>query len=107
MAIKDFVYLSVTHCAFLSPPLSQAQLLDMRSELVEERAAKEALQSELHTMLLQLHSTQLQIHALRGIEVDSADIKRKLVSVHVYDNLPVHPSSYSVNVYMYRCYMRM
>ncbi|XP_025098830.1 Golgi-associated PDZ and coiled-coil motif-containing protein-like [Pomacea canaliculata] len=58
----------------------EAQLLDMRSELVEERAAKEALQSELHTMLLQLHSTQLQIHALRGIEVDSADIKRKLES---------------------------
>ena len=58
----------------------QAQLLDMRSELVEERAAKDALQAELHTMLLQLHSTQLQMHEVKGLEVDSNDIKRKLVS---------------------------
>ncbi|XP_070189567.1 Golgi-associated PDZ and coiled-coil motif-containing protein-like [Littorina saxatilis] len=58
----------------------EAQLLDMRSELVEERAAKEALQAELHTMLLQLHSTQLQVHQAKGIEVDSNDIKRKLES---------------------------
>nr|KAG5691661.1 hypothetical protein BaRGS_022936 [Batillaria attramentaria] len=55
-----------------------AQLLDMRSELVEERAAKEAVQAELHTMLLQLHSTQLQIHNLRGMEVDADDIQKKL-----------------------------
>ena len=52
----------------------------MRSELVEERAAKDALQAELHTMLLQLHSTQLQMHEVKGLEVDSNDIKRKLVS---------------------------
>ncbi|KAL8573554.1 hypothetical protein ACOMHN_047825 [Nucella lapillus] len=56
----------------------EAQLLDMRSEVVEERAAKEALQAELHTMLLQLHSTQLQLHEARGIEVDSNHIKNKL-----------------------------
>lgn len=48
---------------------------------MEERAAKDALQAELHTMLLQLHSTQLQMHEVKGLEVDSNDIKRKLVSV--------------------------
>lgn len=47
---------------------------------MEERAAKDALQAELHTMLLQLHSTQLQMHEVKGLEVDSNDIKRKLVS---------------------------
>ena len=62
----------------------------MRSELVEERAAKEALQAELHTMLLQLHATQLQMHEVKGLEVDSNDIKRKLVSVTCFRQQTCH-----------------
>ena len=61
---------------------SQAQLVDMRSELVEVHATKSVVEQELHMMLLQLHSSQLEVHAARGVEVDSDDIKRKLVRTH-------------------------
>lgn len=54
--------------------------MDMRSDIVEIQAAKAVIEKELHTLLLQLHSSQLQMQALRGMEVDSEDIKRKLVS---------------------------
>ncbi|XP_041352501.1 Golgi-associated PDZ and coiled-coil motif-containing protein-like [Gigantopelta aegis] len=53
----------------------EAQLVDMRSELVEVHATKSVVEQELHIMLLQLHSSQLEVHAARGIEVDSDDIK--------------------------------
>ncbi|XP_067676025.1 Golgi-associated PDZ and coiled-coil motif-containing protein-like [Haliotis asinina] len=56
----------------------EAQLVDMRSDIVEIQAAKAVIEKELHTLLLQLHSSQLQMQALRGMEVDSEDIKRKL-----------------------------
>ena len=55
--------------------------MDMRSDAVELRSARAAVEKELHTLLLQLHSSQLEMHKLRGLEVDSAEIKKKLVSL--------------------------
>ncbi|XP_059139989.1 Golgi-associated PDZ and coiled-coil motif-containing protein-like [Physella acuta] len=56
----------------------EAQLVDLRSEIIEVQAAKSVLEKELHTLLLQLHSSQLEVHELRGLEVDSQEIKKKL-----------------------------
>lgn len=53
----------------------------MRSDLIELQSAKSAIEKELHTLLLQLHASQLEVHELRGLEVDSQEIKRKLVSM--------------------------
>lgn len=53
----------------------------MRADLVEMRAAKEHTEQELHNVLLQLHSTQLQIQSQKGVEVDSSTIQKKVVGV--------------------------
>lgn len=57
----------------------QAQLIDMKQDVIETHAAKSVIEKELHNMLMQLHSLQLQIQAQKGIEVDSEAIKKKLV----------------------------
>lgn len=49
--------------------------------MVEMRAAKEHTEQELHNVLLQLHSTQLQIQSQKGVEVDSSTIQKKVVSL--------------------------
>lgn len=54
--------------------------MDLRSELTETQAEKVVLEKEVHEQLLQLHSTQLQLHAKTGQSVDSGAIKAKLVS---------------------------
>ncbi|XP_053396755.1 Golgi-associated PDZ and coiled-coil motif-containing protein-like [Mercenaria mercenaria] len=56
----------------------EAQILDLKQENVEVTAAKAVLEKELHNMLMQLHSTQLQLQASKGVEVDSESIKKKL-----------------------------
>lgn len=53
--------------------------MDLRSDMIELQASKAVLEQELHTLLLQLHSSQLEVHELRGLEVDSQEIKKKLV----------------------------
>ena len=53
----------------------------MKQDVVETHAAKSVIEKELHNMLMQLHSLQLQIQAQKGIEVDSEAIKKKLVSI--------------------------
>ena len=63
-----------------TPLLFQAQLLDLRSDLLEVRATKSILEKELQTMLLQLHSSQLQLQEKMGHNIDSETIKKKLVS---------------------------
>jgi len=55
-------------------------VLDLKQENFELHASKSVLEKELHNMLMQLHSSQLQIQAAKGIEVDSESIKKKLVS---------------------------
>ena len=65
--------------------LFQAQIVDLKQETVDLDAAKCVLQKELHNMLMQLHSSQLQIQAHKGVEVDSEAIKKKLVSVRLSD----------------------
>ena len=55
-------------------------MLDMKSDLLEVRATKGVLEKELHNMLLQLHAVQLQLHEKSGLNVDSEQIKKKLVS---------------------------
>ncbi|XP_021060335.1 Golgi-associated PDZ and coiled-coil motif-containing protein isoform X1 [Mus pahari] len=64
----------------------EAQLVDLRSELTESQAEKVVLEKEVHEQLLQLHSTQLQLHAKTGQSVDSGAIKAKL-SVHSVEDL--------------------
>lgn len=64
-------------CVFIY--LTQAQVLDLRQENLELQANKIVLEKELHNMLMQLHSAQLQLQASKGIEVDSESIKKKLV----------------------------
>ncbi|KAK3089179.1 hypothetical protein FSP39_001532 [Pinctada imbricata] len=63
---------------FQSNAKLEAQMVDMRSDVVELRAAKEHVEQELHNVLLQLHSTQLQLQAEKGVEVDSTAIKKKV-----------------------------
>ncbi|XP_048769401.1 Golgi-associated PDZ and coiled-coil motif-containing protein-like isoform X2 [Ostrea edulis] len=63
---------------FQSNAKIEAQLVDMRADLVEMRTAKEHAERELHNVLLQLHSTQLQIQSQKGVEVDSTTIQRKV-----------------------------
>lgn len=58
----------------------QAQLVDLRSDLYEVRATKSILEKEVHNLLLQLHSSQLQLHAKSGQNMDSESIQKKLVS---------------------------
>ncbi|CAG5124289.1 unnamed protein product, partial [Candidula unifasciata] len=65
---------------FQSNAKLEAQLLDMRSDRIELQAAKAVAEQELHTLLLQLHSSQLEVHELRGLDVDSQEIKKKLES---------------------------
>ena len=54
-------------------------MLDLKEETTSMQAAKSVLEKELHNMLMQLHASQLQIQASKGIEVDSEAIKKKLV----------------------------
>ena len=61
---------------FLSP---QAQLVGMRTDIQDVAAGKDVAEKELHTLLLQLHASQLELHELRGLEVNSQEIKHKLV----------------------------
>lgn len=49
---------------------------------MEMRAAKEHTEQELHNVLLQLHSTQLQIQSQKGVEVDSSTIQKKVVGLN-------------------------
>merc|ERR550532_3065777 len=51
---------------FQSNAKLEAQLIDLRSDLYEVRATKSILEKELHTMLLQLHASQLQVHQKSG-----------------------------------------
>ncbi|KAG2467856.1 GOPC protein, partial [Polypterus senegalus] len=56
----------------------EAQLVDMKSELVEVQAEKAVFEKEVHDQLLQLHAVQLQLHSKTGQNVDSGSIKAKL-----------------------------
>lgn len=56
----------------------EAQLVDLRSELTEAKAEKEALEREVHDQLLQLHSLQLQLHNKQGEEEDPDTLKDTL-----------------------------
>ena len=51
----------------------------MKQDVIETHATKSVIEKELHNMLMQLHSLQLQIQAQKGVEVDSEAIKKKLV----------------------------
>ncbi|XP_005104705.1 Golgi-associated PDZ and coiled-coil motif-containing protein [Aplysia californica] len=58
----------------------EAQLVGMRTDILDLQSSKETVEKELHTLLLQLHASQLELHELRGLEVDSQEIKKKLES---------------------------
>ncbi|XP_020601193.1 Golgi-associated PDZ and coiled-coil motif-containing protein-like [Orbicella faveolata] len=57
---------------------SQAELVALRHDLVEEKAAKQVLEKEVNNLLLQLHAVQLQLHSNAGMPLDSENIKNKL-----------------------------
>ncbi|OWF52461.1 Golgi-associated PDZ and coiled-coil motif-containing protein-like [Mizuhopecten yessoensis] len=63
---------------FQSNAKIEAQLLDMRSGLAQIKASKTMLEGELGDVLLQLHSSQLQRQAEKGVEIDSSVIKKKV-----------------------------
>ncbi|CAC5425660.1 Golgi-associated PDZ and coiled-coil motif-containing protein [Mytilus coruscus] len=50
----------------------------MRSDMIEMKSSKALVEKELHNVLLQLHSLQLQKQAEKGIEADSTSIMKKL-----------------------------
>lgn len=58
----------------------EAELVALRHDLVEDRAAKQVLEKEVNNLLLQLHAVQLQLHSNTGMPVDSENIKNKLES---------------------------
>ena len=60
---------------------SQAELVALRHDLVEEKAAKQVLEKEVNNLLLQLHAVQLQLHSNTGMPLDSENIKNKLVCI--------------------------
>ena len=55
----------------------------MRTDILELESSKATMEKELHTLLLQLHASQLEQHQLRGIEINSDEIKKKLVSERI------------------------
>uniref|UniRef100_A0A3Q0RUK0 Golgi-associated PDZ and coiled-coil motif containing n=1 Tax=Amphilophus citrinellus TaxID=61819 RepID=A0A3Q0RUK0_AMPCI len=57
----------------------EAQLVDLRSELTEAKAARAVAEREVHDLLLQLHALQLQLHVKQGQAEESDSIKDKLV----------------------------
>ena len=63
---------------------SQAELVALRHDLVEEKAAKQVLEKEVNNLLLQLHAVQLQLHSNTGMPLDSENIKNKLVCIHLW-----------------------
>ena len=69
----------------------------MKQDVVETRAAKSVIEKELHNMLMQLHSLQLQIQAQKGIEVDSEAIKKKLV---LRQYIALDKSGYQVYIFL-------
>ena len=72
--------------------LFQAELVALRHDLVEERAAKQVLEKEVNNLLLQLHAVQLQLHSNSGMPNDSENIKNKLVSKTLF--LRIHSFSW-------------
>ena len=62
---------------------SQAELVALRHDLVEEKAAKQVLEKEVNNLLLQLHAVQLQLHSNTGMPLDSENIKNKLVCIYM------------------------
>ncbi|XP_030578187.1 Golgi-associated PDZ and coiled-coil motif-containing protein isoform X2 [Archocentrus centrarchus] len=56
----------------------EAQLVDLRSELTEAKAARAVAEREVHDLLLQLHALQLQLHVKQGQAEESDTIKDKL-----------------------------
>lgn len=63
---------------FQSNAKLEAQVVDMRSNQIELKSSKALVEKELHNVLLQLHSLQLQKQAEKGIEADSTSIMKKL-----------------------------
>ncbi|XP_052832476.1 Golgi-associated PDZ and coiled-coil motif-containing protein, partial [Octopus bimaculoides] len=54
------------------------QLEEMRSEITKVSGSKSSVEKEVHNLLLQLHSSQLELQASKGFNVDSDAIKKKL-----------------------------
>ena len=67
--------------------LYQAELVALRHDLVEEKAAKQVLEKEVNNLLLQLHAVQLQLHSNSGMPLDSENIKNKLVCIYVFKSV--------------------
>ena len=52
----------------------------MRHDITEEHAAREVLEKEVSSLLVQLHQVQLQLHSKSEMQ-DSDSIRAKLVSI--------------------------
>ena len=71
--------------------LLKAELVALRHDLVEERAAKQVLEKEVNNLLLQLHAVQLQLHSNAGMPLDSDDSRgswNRLVRQELQESCP-------------------
>ncbi|XP_051511127.1 Golgi-associated PDZ and coiled-coil motif-containing protein-like isoform X2 [Myxocyprinus asiaticus] len=57
----------------------EAQLVDLRSELIDVQAEKAVVEEVVHEQLLQLHAIQLKLQAKAGQTVDTDSIKDRMV----------------------------
>lgn len=97
MATLSSCFAQLTHKAqtiFQNNAKVEAELVNMRTELVETKTRNQAVEEELHAVLVQLHTTQLQ--QLSGD--DGLTIKNKLQE-GLAQRSPVHKASVAgVNV---------
>ncbi|XP_069674241.1 uncharacterized protein [Periplaneta americana] len=81
MATLSSCFAQLTHKAqtiFQNSAKVEAELVYLRSELVEAKAQRSVLDQELHTLLLQLHACQLQHLPSVHTEPDAERIRRRL-----------------------------
>jgi hypothetical protein len=58
----------------------QAQMIDLRSDLLESRTLNVTLEKEIQSLTVQLHASQLQLAAASGQDVCADDALKKMAS---------------------------
>lgn len=70
--------------------LLQAELVNMRAELVDVKTRSQCLEEELHAVLVQLHTTQLQ-----QLQADDGDSITHKLHQGLIQRSPTHKASLS------------
>lgn len=75
----------------------QAELVNMRAELVDTKTHCQCLEEELHTVLVQLHATQLQkLHGDDGLTISNK------LQQNLLQRSPTHKATLSGNYLCFR-----